>query len=499
MRVGLNAEPLFQRIPTGVGVYALALCRALVEIGHAADLVFFHADHDEAPSEMDALPVDRVGFTLSRDRLYDAWMADRRPAPQSITGRSTSSIRPAPPFRRRGGAALVVTVHDLAPIRFPDRYPPPGPGPPQAGRPHRRRRSGPHHLPVPLHRPRRRGVLRRRAGTDPGGAPRRRRAAGSVRPHLSVDDAGGRWERRGITEPYVLWVGTQEQRKNVVAVLDAFTHLAARHPELSLVLHGPNGWLGDEVGEGLQHRGLHGRTIVSEGSLPRNELAALYARASVFVYPSLYEGFGMPVLEAMACGTPVVTSNISALPRDGRRRRPAGRPPRRRGAGRGDRAHRRGSRPGGGPVPPRSEAGQGPHVGRRPPHLGDLRGGLADVAVRAAGLPSSSTTTPERPSPPAWPRCWPRSRRPSWWWSTTIPPTVPSTPSPGAPRGPGRAGGRQPRLRPGRQPRHRRHRRAGGRRPQPRHRALPRRGRGAHRAVPGGARPRSRRPLPHQP
>ena len=112
----------------------------------------------------------------------------------------------------------------------------------------------------------------------------------------------------------MLWVGTQEQRKNVVAVLDAFAHVAARHPELSLVLHGPNGWLGDEVGEGLQNRGLHSRTIVSEGSLPRNELAALYARASVFVYPSLYEGFGMPVLEAMACRTPVVTSNISALP-----------------------------------------------------------------------------------------------------------------------------------------------------------------------------------------
>jgi hypothetical protein len=54
----------------------------------------------------------------------------------------------------------------------------------------------------------------------------------------------------------------------VVAVLDAFSHLAARHPELSLVLHGPNGWLGDEVGEGLQHRGLHGRRSSARARFP---------------------------------------------------------------------------------------------------------------------------------------------------------------------------------------------------------------------------------------
>jgi hypothetical protein len=68
VRVGLNAEPLFQRVPTGVGVYALSLCRGLVEIGHAEDLVFFHADHDEDASEMDALPVDRVALTQRPER-----------------------------------------------------------------------------------------------------------------------------------------------------------------------------------------------------------------------------------------------------------------------------------------------------------------------------------------------------------------------------------------------------------------------------------------------
>jgi glycosyltransferase involved in cell wall biosynthesis len=313
VRVGLNAEPLYQRVPTGVGVYALALCRGLVETGHAEDLVFFHADHDEDPPEITALPVDRVAFTLSRDRLYESWMADRRPAPQSIAGHVDVVHSTGPAIPPPGGAALVITVHDLAPIRFADRYPR------RARALHKR---GAHIAAAEAARiicPSRStaldveefyGVDRERIRVVPHGVD----IADLGAAQHSVGDAGRRWERRGIAEPYVLWVGTQEQRKNVVAVLEAFSHLAGRHPELSLVLHGPNGWLGDEVGAGLQHRGLQGRTIVSEGSLPRNELAALYARASVFVYPSLYEGFGMPVLEAMACGTPVVTSNISALP-----------------------------------------------------------------------------------------------------------------------------------------------------------------------------------------
>jgi glycosyltransferase involved in cell wall biosynthesis len=314
MRVGLNAEPLFQRIPTGVGVYALALCRGLVEIGHADDLVIFHAAHDEVPAEVGELAVDRVGYTLSRDRLYDAWMADRRPAPQSITGDLDVVHSTGPAIPPPGAAALVVTVHDLAPIRFADRYPR------RARALHKR---GAHIAAAEAARvivPSRStaldveefyGVERERIRVVPHGVDFADLGAAA---RAAVGDAGKRWERRGIAEPYVLWIGTQEQRKNVVAVLDAFAHVATRHPELSLVLHGPNGWLGDEVGEGLQQRGLHSRTIVSEGSLPRNELAALYARASVFVYPSLYEGFGMPVLEAMACRTPVVTSNISALP-----------------------------------------------------------------------------------------------------------------------------------------------------------------------------------------
>src|SRR5215210_3135765 len=238
MRVGLNAEPLFQRIPTGVGVYALALCRGLVEIGHADDLALFHAAHDEVPPEVAELPIARVAFTLSRDRLYDAWMADRRPAPQTIADDLDVVHSTGPAIPPAGGAVLVVTVHDLAPIRFADRYPR------RARAVHKR---GAHIAAAEAARiivPSRStaldveefyGVERGRIRVVPHGVDIAELGPG--------DDPGGaaarRWERRGIAEPYVLWVGTQEQRKNVVAVLDAFAHVAARHPELSLVLHGP--------------------------------------------------------------------------------------------------------------------------------------------------------------------------------------------------------------------------------------------------------------------
>jgi glycosyltransferase involved in cell wall biosynthesis len=308
LRVGLNVEPFFQRVPTGVGVYALSLCRGLVETSHAADLVAFHAAHETTPPELEALAIDHRSFGLARDRLYDVWMQDRRPPPQSVCGPLDVVHSTGPAITPPGGAGLVVTVHDLAPIRFAERYP-------------RRARS--------LYK---RGALITASEAARIICPSRSTALDveefygvereriRVVPHgvdvsdLGIHDAEELWARRGVTEPYVLWVGTQERRKNVMAVLDAFANVASRHPNLSLVLHGPNGWLGDEVGEGVRLRGMHGRTIVSEGSLPRSELAALYARASVFVYPSLYEGFGLPVLEAMACGTPVVSSNISALP-----------------------------------------------------------------------------------------------------------------------------------------------------------------------------------------
>lgn len=110
--------------------------------------------------------------------------------------------------------------------------------------------------------------------------------------------------------PYVLYVGNRKPHKNVPRLLAAFAQVLTRHPELRLILSG----LPDEE---TRHLALaHGiyTQVVFAGRIPEEQLPSYYRGASALAFPSLYEGFGLPVLEAMACGTPVLTSNTTSLP-----------------------------------------------------------------------------------------------------------------------------------------------------------------------------------------
>lgn len=113
-------------------------------------------------------------------------------------------------------------------------------------------------------------------------------------------------------KPYILFVGTIEPRKNIGVLLDAYQQLAASlREEFDLVIAGPAGW-GDSTLIGRLRQGSPG--IQYLGYVEEDDLPGLTAGAAVFVYPSLYEGFGLPVAQAMAAGVPVITSNISSLP-----------------------------------------------------------------------------------------------------------------------------------------------------------------------------------------
>ncbi len=113
---------------------------------------------------------------------------------------------------------------------------------------------------------------------------------------------------------YILFLGTLEPRKNVATLIRAYAALpAGLKDEVRLVIAGARGWMNTPVHDTLEKLGLMER-VTFTGYVDRTDLAALYSMAECFVYPSLYEGFGLPVLEAMACATPVITSKTSSMP-----------------------------------------------------------------------------------------------------------------------------------------------------------------------------------------
>ena len=113
-------------------------------------------------------------------------------------------------------------------------------------------------------------------------------------------------------KPFVLSVGTLQPRKNHVTLIKAFEQ-ALSDSEYNLVLAGGQGWSYEEVHELVRSRGLQHR-VLFPGFVADEDLSALYSSADVMTFPSLYEGFGLPVLEAMACGVPVLASTTSCLP-----------------------------------------------------------------------------------------------------------------------------------------------------------------------------------------
>lgn len=121
-------------------------------------------------------------------------------------------------------------------------------------------------------------------------------------------------ERYDIGYPYILAVGTLQPRKNFVRLIKAYNILVRQyHLPHKLVIVGSKGWLYDEIEETISDLGLEGRVHLT-GFVKDEDLPYVYSAADVFAFPSLYEGFGIPILEAMACGTPVVTSSVSSMP-----------------------------------------------------------------------------------------------------------------------------------------------------------------------------------------
>jgi glycosyltransferase involved in cell wall biosynthesis len=304
LRVALHVDQLWFSAPGGIGTYVREVMRALVDHPEEPEVVPFHARWPSAPPDEPPWPSTPVDLGRPISQLYPAWDTIGRPElPEALTrcdvvhATNHAAVPPA------GPAALVVTVHDLAFERFPELFP--------------------RHWRL-LYRAGLRATIRRAdAIAVPSGSTASdliEHGADPSRIHvtplassLAVNDSDPDevLVRLGIEGPFVLFVGTLEPRKNVVRLVRAYRQVAAELPH-SLVLAGPDGWHGEELAAELSRPGP-GR-IVRTGRLPGDELDALYRRADVLAYPSIAEGFGLPVLEAMQRGLPVVTSNGSSLP-----------------------------------------------------------------------------------------------------------------------------------------------------------------------------------------
>ena len=303
LRVSLVCEQLLQAVPGGIGTYVRAMLTALPRAGVIVEPVTaLHRARELA----DAGLSHARRLPLPRDALYRRWLRGGRPG---VGGKASIVHAPSLAFPRRDGRPLVVTVHDLMFLEHAEAYTKRG----HEFHTQALDRLSEADLVIVPSKATEQAVL----ALDDAPARVRVVAMGTDMQAPSEADTNAVLARLEVEQPYVLWVGTVEPRKNPEGVVRGFVEAVMsgvpRAEEMNLYLAGPRGWWSGEVRELVTERGLADR-VRRIGEVARADLPALYAGAEAFVFPSFGEGFGLPVLEAMACGCPVVTSNVSSLP-----------------------------------------------------------------------------------------------------------------------------------------------------------------------------------------
>lgn len=292
VRVAYTLEQCWHRVPGGTGVAALRVAEAMGSQGDIT-LIGVAGTHRRLPPEPWTPPIPVAYLPSSRAALYETWLRLQWPRVEWATGKvdvaHATTLIPCP-----SDAPLVVTLHDLAFLHNPEHFTRHGVRVFRRSLMHIEQRAD---LVLCCSQATIDDCLQ--AGI--GGDRLRLVPLGVETEQVPLSEAERVRGVYGLPERYLLFVGTVEPRKNLKGLLAALQHLD--DPPL-LVVAGASGW-GDAGGE--PHPGVQ-----FLGFIPSDDLAGLYRGATVFCYPSTREGYGLPVLEAMAQGTPVVTSRGGA-------------------------------------------------------------------------------------------------------------------------------------------------------------------------------------------
>jgi glycosyltransferase involved in cell wall biosynthesis len=304
-RVVLDARTATDHFP-GIGRYAVNLARALIQV--APDLELSLLQDPSAPASRLALPeLPRITCPVSPFALRQQWAVPRilRQSRADVY-HSAYYLMPYLP-----GVPTVLTYYDLIPIRYPHYFSRWQPLIYRLATVLALRTAG---LTLAISESTRTDLIRyfhadpERLAVTPLAADER------MRPAAPEQINAVRWKHH-LPEQYVLYLGVNKPHKNLVKLVEAWSHFKSRNPHstVQLVIAGHWDERYPEAKRLCEELGLR-EAVAFAGPVAEADLPALYSGAMLFVFPSLYEGFGLPVLEAMACGTPVICSSTSSLP-----------------------------------------------------------------------------------------------------------------------------------------------------------------------------------------
>lgn len=315
MRIGIDYTAAVRQ-RAGIGRYTRNLVRALVEIDVTNRYLLFVADPG-GKSKEERWPANFQvrGVPVSDRLLHILWQRLRIPLPiQLVTGKLDLFHSPDFVLPPVGSAPALVTVHDLSFLRVPECFVPGFAAYLRSAVSRAVRRAA--HVLADSKSTRR--DLVELLGVDetritvlyPGVEPR-------FRPVSDADELALVRATYRLPAQFVLGLGTLQPRKNFAVLVAAFAQAVRTSPaecrDLHLVIVGERGWMYDDVLSEASTTGVKERVHLV-GFVADEHLPALYSLASVLAFPSLYEGFGLPILEAMACGVPVVAADNSSLP-----------------------------------------------------------------------------------------------------------------------------------------------------------------------------------------